>query len=162
VTASELSPAGRTCIERWEEDVLYVYDDKMPKRHIDGELPYPEWDGGPVRGTLTIGLGHTNAAARKYLRGCGSRGRGPAAFSTTILAPCKKEVLSLPALGSISTPSLPLLLHQPYWLWLLCNSCGHRVAVALVPYVIRWGADASSDLLREHARCSVCGQRGAT
>jgi hypothetical protein len=43
-----------------------------------------------------------------------------------------------------------------------CDACGHRVAVALVPFVIRWGADASSDMLRQHARCSVCGQRGAT
>jgi hypothetical protein len=36
------------------------------------------------------------------------------------------------------------LLHQPYWLWLRCDACGHRVAVALVPFVIRWGADAES------------------
>jgi hypothetical protein len=53
------------------------------------------------------------------------------------------------------------LLHAPYWMWLCC-SCGHRVAVALVPFVIRWGADASSDVLRTHARCTVCGRRGAS
>lgn len=56
------SVKGRSLIERWEELVLYVYDDKVPKRHIDGKLQYPEWDGGPVRGTLTIGYGHTDAA----------------------------------------------------------------------------------------------------
>jgi hypothetical protein len=32
------------------------------------------------------------------------------------------------------------LLHQPYWLWLRCDACGHRVAVTLVPFIIRWGA----------------------
>src|SRR5215467_2386851 len=59
-------------------------------------------------------------------------------------------------------PTLGQLLHQPYWLWLRCDACGHHVAVALVPFVIRWGADASSDVLRTHARCTVCGRRGAT
>ena len=44
-------------------------------------------------------------------------------------------------------PTLGQLLHALYWVW-LCRSCGHRVAVALVPFVIRWGADASSDMLR--------------
>ena len=48
--------------EPWEECVLFVYDDKVPKRRINGRLQYPEWDGGPVRGTLTIGFGHTDAA----------------------------------------------------------------------------------------------------
>jgi DNA-directed RNA polymerase subunit RPC12/RpoP len=51
---------------------------------------------------------------------------------------------------------------QPYWLWLRCDACGHRVAVALVPFVIRCGADASSDMLRQQARCMACGQRGAS
>ena len=31
----------------------------------------------------------------------------------------------------------------------------------ITPYVIRWGADASSDLLRERARCARCGSLGA-
>lgn len=57
------SAKGRaTLTEPWEECVLYVYDDKVPKRRIAGQLRYPEWDGGPVKGTLTIGFGHTNAA----------------------------------------------------------------------------------------------------
>jgi hypothetical protein len=43
-----------------------------------------------------------------------------------------------------------------------CNTCGHRVAVAFVPFVIRWGTDASSDMLRTRVRCAVCGRRGAT
>jgi GH24 family phage-related lysozyme (muramidase) len=48
--------------EPWEECVLYVYDDKVGKRRINGRLQYPEWDGGAVKGTLTIGFGHTDAA----------------------------------------------------------------------------------------------------
>src|SRR5262249_22079365 len=61
-----------------------------------------------------------------------------------------------------AVPTLGALLHQPYWLWLRCDACGHRVAVPLVPFVIRWGGDASSDMLRTHARCTVCGRRGAS
>jgi hypothetical protein len=33
---------------------------------------------------------------------------------------------------------------------------------ALAPWIIRWGADASSDLLRRSARCTECGGEGAT
>jgi GH24 family phage-related lysozyme (muramidase) len=47
----------------WEEFVAYPYDDKVPKqRGADGKRRYPEWTGGPLRGTLTIGYGHTDAA----------------------------------------------------------------------------------------------------
>jgi len=35
-------------------------------------------------------------------------------------------------------PALGALLQAPCWCWLCCP-CGHRVAVALVPFVIRWG-----------------------
>jgi GH24 family phage-related lysozyme (muramidase) len=50
-------------IAQWEEFVPYPYDDKVPKqRDADGRLRYPEWTGGPVRGTITIGFGHTDAA----------------------------------------------------------------------------------------------------
>jgi hypothetical protein len=55
-------------------------------------------------------------------------------------------------------PTLGQLLHQPYWLWLRCDACDHRVAVALAPFVIRWGADASSDVLRTQTRFTVCGR----
>src|SRR5215813_3189297 len=61
-----------------------------------------------------------------------------------------------------AVPTLGALLHQPYWLWLRCDACGHPVAVALVPFVIRWGGEASSDVLRRYARCTVCGSRGAS
>jgi hypothetical protein len=42
---------------------------------------------------------------------------------------------------------------QPYRRWRLCNACGHSEAVALVPFVIRRGSDASSSLLRQ--ACAV-------
>ena len=34
--------------------------------------------------------------------------------------------------------------------------------MALAPAIIRWGPDASSDVLRRRARCSKCGHKGAT
>jgi len=34
--------------------------------------------------------------------------------------------------------------------------------MALTPLIIRWGPDASSDMLRASARCSVFGRKGAT
>src|SRR5271167_3030376 len=53
-----LSDHGRKFIEGYETLVLYVYDDAHPP--IKGK--YREWQGDPVKGTLTIGYGHTNAA----------------------------------------------------------------------------------------------------
>lgn len=63
----QFSAAARDRLtEPWEEFVAYVYDDKQPKIH--GR--YPEWNGGAVRGTLTIGWGHTDAAgAPKITKG---------------------------------------------------------------------------------------------
>jgi len=34
------------------------------------------------------------------------------------------------------------------WLWIHCEYCQHRSPAAIVPLMIRWGADASSDMLR--------------
>jgi hypothetical protein len=39
--------------------------------------------------------------------------------------------------------------------------CRHRRPMALTPFIIRWTADASSDVLRQRARCTRCGRRGA-
>jgi hypothetical protein len=39
--------------------------------------------------------------------------------------------------------------------------CRHKGPVALAPLIIRWGGDASSDLLRQSARCKLCGSKGA-
>jgi len=48
------------------------------------------------------------------------------------------------------------------WLWVYCERCQHRSAAAIVPLMIRWGADVSSDMLRRSARCTRCGGKGAT
>lgn len=63
-----ISQDGLKFIEKWEELVLYVYDDKVPKRHIDGVMRYPEWEGDDPVGTLTIGYGHTDAAGYPKIR----------------------------------------------------------------------------------------------
>lgn len=77
----------------WEECVLWVYDDKVPKRHISGKLQYPEWDGGPVRGTLTIGLGHTDAAgAPKIVQGLRMTEDEAWQLLAKDLAPCNARV----------------------------------------------------------------------
>jgi hypothetical protein len=34
--------------------------------------------------------------------------------------------------------------------------------MALAPAIIRWGADASSNVLRQRMRCTACGSLGAT
>ena len=88
------SAKGRAVLtEPWEECVLYVYDDKVPKRHINGRLAYPEWDGGEVRGTLTVGFGHTDAAgAPKIVQGMRiTRAQADEILSNDI-RPCERAV----------------------------------------------------------------------
>jgi hypothetical protein len=56
-------------------------------------------------------------------------------------------------------PTLGQLLHQPYWVWLRCNACGHIVAVALVPFVL--GASTCiSKRARFEARLSTYKRQG--
>ena len=59
-------------------------------------------------------------------------------------------------------PSLEQLRSQICWWWVICERCLHWVPVALVPLIIRWGANASSDRLRRSARCGKCSWKGAT
>lgn len=60
-------------------------------------------------------------------------------------------------------PTLGQLRRESPWLRMFCaGGCGHHRPVALAPFIIRWGADASSAVLRRTARCSVCGHKGAT
>ena len=42
------------------------------------------------------------------------------------------------------------------------NRLQPRRAGCLAPFVIRWGPDASSDVLRERLKCAKCGKKGAT
>lgn len=50
------------------------------------------------------------------------------------------------------------------WVRAYCNriGCGRSRPIAIAFAVIRWGADASSDVLRRNLRCDRCGHRGAT
>ncbi len=48
------------------------------------------------------------------------------------------------------------------WVWLYCEKCQHKTALACAIPVTRWGADASSDVLRQRARCTAYGHKGAT
>ena len=45
--------------------------------------------------------------------------------------------------------------------WVVREKCLHRTPIAFVPLIIRWGPDASSDMLRRSARCTKCGRKGA-
>jgi lysozyme len=59
----DIGPHGLDLVKGFESFVPYVYDDLVPMQtYSDGHRRYPEWDGGHVRGTLTIGYGHTDAA----------------------------------------------------------------------------------------------------
>jgi hypothetical protein len=44
--------------------------------------------------------------------------------------------------------------------WVNREKCRHQAPLACA--VIRWGADTSSDKLRQCARCTACGHKGAT
>lgn len=64
------------------------------------------------------------------------------------------------------TPPIPTLgqlnHYEPHWLWLACGNpnCTHKVPAALVPFIIRWGKDTSSDRLRQAIVCRKCGHKG--
>jgi GH24 family phage-related lysozyme (muramidase) len=57
-----VSQKGLDFVKSFECFVPHVYDDFCRPRYVNGRLTYPEWKGGAVRGTLTIGYGHTNSA----------------------------------------------------------------------------------------------------
>jgi hypothetical protein len=59
-------------------------------------------------------------------------------------------------------PTLAELRSSSPWVWVYCrqNDCTHKAPMAFVPLIIRWGPDASSDRLRQSARCTRCGGRG--
>jgi hypothetical protein len=61
-------------------------------------------------------------------------------------------------------PTLEQMRKSAPWLWVNCANwqCRHKALMALTPLIIRWGPDASSDVLRASARCSVCGRKGGT
>jgi hypothetical protein len=58
-------------------------------------------------------------------------------------------------------PTLEQLRHGTPWCWVVCERCLHRTLVTLVPFIICWGSDSSSDMLRRSPRCTKCGRKGA-
>jgi hypothetical protein len=48
------------------------------------------------------------------------------------------------------------------WFWIKCTRCPHMAAVAITPYIIRWGPDGWLEMLRQNARCIECGKRGVS
>ena len=59
-------------------------------------------------------------------------------------------------------PTLDQIRKQSCWVPLYCEQwgCQHHAPMALTPAIIRWGSDASSDMLRQRTRCSNCGHKG--
>ena len=53
-----IGPKGLALVKSFESFVAWPYDDLLPP--VKGV--YREWKGGPLRGTATIGYGHTDAA----------------------------------------------------------------------------------------------------
>jgi hypothetical protein len=51
---------------------------------------------------------------------------------------------------------------QPRWFWAHCGRCRRSRALPLAPFVIRWGPEALSDMLRRNLTCTACGHRGAS
>jgi lysozyme len=78
----------------WEEFVGYPYDDKVPKRRLpDGRRAYPEWTGGKVTGTITIGYGHTDAAGEpKVVPGMRMTETEGTALLAKDIGPCEAAV----------------------------------------------------------------------
>jgi hypothetical protein len=60
-------------------------------------------------------------------------------------------------------PTLGELRASSPWFWVHCKQygCGHSAPMAFVSLIIRWGPDTSSNRLRQSARCTKCGSKGA-
>jgi hypothetical protein len=56
-------------------------------------------------------------------------------------------------------PTLARLRRHQCWVWIICSrwGCLRRAPMPLAPAIIRWGPDASSDVLRQRVRYSGCG-----
>jgi hypothetical protein len=61
-------------------------------------------------------------------------------------------------------PTLVQLRHSTCWTWICCEGpgCRHSAPWAITPLIVRWGEQASSDVLRQRARCTRCGFKGAS
>ena len=59
-------------------------------------------------------------------------------------------------------PTLGDLHRATPWVWLFCEGCLHHSPIACAIPVIRWGAPRhGATFLRQRARCTACGHKGA-
>jgi hypothetical protein len=88
-------------------------------------------------------------------QGCGSQGRQQNWNEKRLAKPtgCIKPVATCSHARGAEPLAAALALVELF-------GCRRWVAVPLAPFIIRWGADASSDLLRKNPRCTKCGHRG--
>jgi hypothetical protein len=103
----------------------------------------------------------TTAAARNWLvlifvfgpamRQYGKR--NPLADPAPLRRPRSRAPRPVPTLGELH--------REPYWCWIYCERCAHGRQIALAPYIIRWGANVSNDMLRRNGPCQEGGHRGA-
>lgn len=65
-----------------------------------------------------------------------------------------------------ATTTIAAIHHSPGWMWAYCVRmvegalCNHSAPIAIAPWRIRFGGEASSDLIRQNLRCSKCGGKG--
>ena len=61
-------------------------------------------------------------------------------------------------------PTLGQLASQASWVWVYCEArdCHHSAPLKLADPIARYGEDATSDVLRQRARCTKCSTLGAT
>src|SRR5215208_2193530 len=93
----KISNDGLEFIKNFEAFIPFVYDDFAPSK---------EWNGGKVKGTLTIGYGHTNAAKdpTKIVKGLRITEKQASEILRNDLAPAEKAVTD--------AVSVPLTQHQ--------------------------------------------------
>ena len=58
-------------------------------------------------------------------------------------------------------PTLGDLHRASRWWWVYCEKCPHYSPMAFAAAVIRWGPNTPGDKLRQCARCTACGHKGA-
>ena len=109
-----------------------------------------------------------------HLRGAGDlRHRTLASYNVSVIKaalgvgvpPTARNTRDMPERDQPPPPTLGQIQREACWLWICCADplyCMHRRAVAVAPFVIRYGPDTSSDVLRKCARCTACGRLGAT
>ena len=137
---------------------------------LPSDLPRSPWHFSPTGPALTGGAFLYDCAATLPDR-IEAAGRSPPSpaphpvLAGLFLRATHRYIGAMPPCRPLPRrPTLGQLRRLHPWWWVNCAApgCGRHKPVALAPLVIRWGADASSDVLRRSARCSKCGCLGVT